>query len=190
MNTVQETLANNEKLVAEIVAIASKVASETAIEEYKKQKESIKREENNRRLYNVEELLKNYILLKKYVDRIENKAKATLPSSLIKKETESLVELLKFSEDIVGSIKEQSQKSIIMVQHMDSALEAMEFIYKRENNKRDFDILKKRYVDGVMPADLAILYNFNKRTIQKILNRVRVRYSILLFGIYGVKLED
>lgn len=189
MTTVEEIITNNQKLMEQIIAVASEVAAKQAIEEYQKQHEIIKEEEKNKRLHNVETLLNNYIGLKEYVRRIDKKAKASIPSSVIKKETESLIELLEFSDDIVGAIKEQSQKTIVMVQHMDSALDALEFIYKRENNARDYNILKKRYVDKIMPAELAELYNFNKRTIQKILSRTRTRYSVLLFGIYGVKLE-
>ncbi|MFF5993696.1 hypothetical protein AAGS61_02925 [Lysinibacillus sp. KU-BSD001] len=189
MTTVEEAIMNNQQIIELIVAIASEVASEKAIEEYQKKKKAIEQEEKNKRLHNVEELLKSYIMLKEYVKRIDEKAKASISSSVVMKETESLIELLEFSDDIVGAIKESSQRTIVMIRHMDSALEALEFIYKRENNERDFNILKKRYVDATMPAELAEFYQFNKRTIQKILSRVRARYSVLLFGIYGVKLE-
>ena len=190
MTTVEEAITNNQKLMEQIVTVASEVAAEQAIKEFKKQQEIIRQEERNKRLHNVETLLNNYIGLKEYVKRIDAKARASLPASVVQKETESLIELLEFSDDIVGAIKEQSQKTIVMVRHMDSALEALEFIYKQENNARDFNILKHRYVDKVMPAELAERYHFNKRTIQKILSRVRSRYSVLLFGIYGVKLES
>ena len=189
MTTIEEAIANNEKIVEQIVAIASEVAAKQAIKEYEKHKNIIQQEQKNKKLHNVETLLNHYIGLKEYVKRIDEKAKASLPSSVVMKETESLIELLEFSNDIVGAIKEQSQKTIVMVRHMDSALDALGYIYKKEGNERDFAILEKRYVHKVMPADLAEMYHLNKRSIQKILSRVRARYTVLLFGIYGVKLE-
>lgn len=190
MTTIEDAIAINEELMGQIVAIASEVAAKQAILEYEKNKIKIQQQQKDKKLHNVETLLNNYIGLKEYVKRIDKKAKATLPASVVMKETDNLIELLEFSDDIVGAIKEQSQKTIVMVQHMDSALDALEYIYKKENNERDFAILEKRYVHKIMPVELAEIYHLNKRSIQKILSRVRTRYTVLLFGIYGVKLES
>ena len=191
MNEMQKVdIFRNEALMEIIVKTSTEIASKQAIKEYEQEKKRMQREEQNRKLHNVETLLNNYTGLKEYVKRIDEKAKASISRSVISQETESLIELIEFSNDIVSAIKEQSQKSIVMVRHMDSALDALKYIYEQENNIRDFNILRDRYVHKIMPATLSEKYYLHKRSVQKILSKVRARYAVLLFGIYGVKLED
>lgn len=182
--TVEQMIDGNEQVIDRVSAIAAK----QAIIEYEKHKERAKKLEYNKRLRNAKILLKHYRELKTYVEKIDKKAKASVPKLMIS-EKENLINLLEFGDDIVSSIKESSQRTIVMIQHLDNALETLEFVYKKENNARQFNILKKRYVEGMTINALADMFHMNNRSIYKVLDTTSERLAILLFGVYGIKLE-
>lgn len=190
MNTAKEkAIEENEKLIEHVTKISSEIGARQAIVAYEKQKQTQQQKEKKKRLYNAKILLKNYRVLKSYIGRIDGRAKAAYSKTLMVNETENLINLIEFSEDIVSSIKDQSQKTIVMIKHLDNALDALELIYKQENNERHFNVLKKRYIEGMAINKIGELYNMNSRSIYKIIDSTSERLAILLFGVYGIKLE-
>lgn len=178
----------NEEIVAKVSAIAAEIATSTTIAEYEKQKNKATKQEQTKRLYNAKLLLKHYNTFKAFVDKVDNQVKASIPEDILK-EKNSIIQLLEFEKDIVGSIKKNTQQTIVMVQQIDKALETLEYIYIKEDNARYYDVLKSRYIDGLKVSAVAELYNFNERTVYKIVEMAAERLAILLFGVYGIKLE-
>lgn len=172
------------KLVEEVTQIATL----KAIEVFNDQKEQAIQKEQNKRLHNTKLLLKHYQEFKLYVNKIDENVKVSLPRVLVSEE-DNLIDLIAFGEDIISSIKETSKRTIAMVQHIDKALATLEYVYNQENNKKYFNILRKRYVEGQTIEAIAEFYRINNRSVYKILNSASERLAILLFGIYGVKLD-
>lgn len=166
----------------------AKIAAQQAIKSYEEAKAIINERERNKRLYNAKELLKHYDELKIYVGKIDHKAKISIPRLMIS-EKENIINLIEFGGDIVQSIKQTSQTTIAMIQYLDKALNTLEYIYKQENNMRDLEIIKMCYMEKIKIEIIAERYNINKRSVYKIINNVAERLAILLFGIYGIKLE-
>ncbi|KGR88415.1 hypothetical protein [Lysinibacillus odysseyi] len=166
----------------------AEVAARHAVAAYEEQKGKVYEKERSKRLHNAKLLLKHYREFKSYVDKIDNRAKASVPKIAIR-ENENIINLIEFGEDIVSSIKETSQRTIAMVQYIDRALATLEYIYQDENNTRYYNILKKRYMDGLTIEQIAELYRMNNRSIYKVLDSVTERLAVLLFGVYGIKIE-
>ncbi len=172
------------KLIEEVTQIATL----KAIEVFNDQKEQAIQKEQSKRLHNTKLLLKHYQEFKLYVEKIDEDVKVSIPRVLVS-EGKNLIDLITFGEDIISSIKETSKRTIAMVQYIDKALDTLDYMYKQENNVRYFNILKKRYVDGQTISYLAEYYHMNDRSIYKALESATERLSILLFGVYGIKVE-
>lgn len=166
----------------------AQIAAQQAIKSYEEAKANINERERNKRLYNAKILLKHYDELKTYVEKIDYKTKVSIPKLMIS-EKENIINLIEFGGDIVKSIKQTSQTTIAMIQYLDRALDTLEYIYKQENNMRDFEIVKMCYMEKIKIELIAERYGINKRSVYKIINNVAERLAILLFGIYGIKLE-
>lgn len=178
----------NEEIVAKVSAIAAGVAATATIVEYEKQKQKSTKQEQTKRLHNAKLLLKHYNTFKAFVDKIDDQVKASIPEDILK-EKNGIIQLLEFEKDIVGSIKKNTQQTIVMVQQIDKALETLEYIYKKEDNERYYNVLKSRFIDGLKMSAVAELYNLNERTVYKVIENASERLAILLFGVYGIKLE-
>ncbi|MCT6922031.1 MAG: hypothetical protein M3Z34_08145 [Staphylococcus epidermidis] len=173
---------------SQLIEEVTQIATLKAIEVFNDQKEQAIQKEQSKRLHNTKLLLKNYQEFKIYVEKIDDKVKVSVPRVLVS-EGKNLIDLITFGEDIISSIKETSKRTIAMVQYIDKALDTLEYMYKQEDNTRYFNILKKRYVDGQTISYLAEYYHMNDRSIYKALESATERLSILLFGVYGIKVE-
>ena len=173
---------------AKLIEEVTQIASLTAIEVFNAQKESElqkeKEKERDERLHNTEFLLKHYQEFKLYTD----KNRGTIPQKRLTAEEKNVLATITFGEGegMINSIKETTKRTVAMIQYVDKALETLEFMYKQEKNERNFNMLKKRYVEGQTISQLAEFYHMNERSVYKVLDSVTERLSILLFGIYGV----
>lgn len=175
-------------LEQKIIDRVTQLAAQQAIKSYEEEKANAHARERNKRLYNAKELLKHYPELRKYVEKIDHKAKASVPRIMVNEKL-NVINLIEFGEDIVKSIKENSQATIAMVQYLDKALETLEFVYKQEGNMRDFEIVKLAYIEKIKIEAIAERYGMNKRSVYRIINSISERLAVLLFGVYGIKLE-
>ncbi len=172
---------------SKLVEQVTQIATLKAIEVFNAQKESElqreKEKERDARLHNTEFLLKHYQEFKLYTD----KNKETTSSRLTADE-KNILSTITFGEEggMINSIKETTKRTVAMIRYVDKALETLEFMYKQEKNERNFNMLKKRYVEGHTISQLAEFYHMNERSVYKVLDSVTERLSILLFGIYGV----
>lgn len=178
----------NEEIVTKVSMIAAEIATSTTIAEYEKQKKKATKQEQSKRLHNAKLLLKHYKTFKAFVNKVDVQVRASLPADILN-EKNSIIQLLEFEKDIVGSIKKNTQQTIVMVQQIDKALETLEYIYEKENNARYYDVLRSRYIDGLKVCAVAELYNLNERTVYKVVEAAAERLAILLFGVYGIKIE-
>lgn len=173
---------------SQLIEEVTQIATLKAIEVFNDQKEQAIQKEQSKRLHNTKLLLKNYQEFKIYVEKIDDKVKVSVPRVLVS-EGKNLIDLITFGEDIISSIKETSKRTIAMVQYIDKALDTLEYMYKQEDNTRYINILKKRYMEGQTISHLAEYYHMNDRSIYKALESATERLSILLFGVYGIKVE-
>lgn len=165
------------KLIEEVAQIATL----KAIEVFNAQKEEVLQTEKDKRLHNTKLLLKHYQEFKLYTD----KTKGTT-SSRLSADEKNILATITFGDEVINSIKETTKRTVTMVRYIDNALATLEFMYKQEKNERDFNVLKKRYMEGWSIPKLAEFYHMHERSVYKVLDSVTERLSILLFGIYGV----
>lgn len=164
----------------EIELITSKV-----IDILEKQKETTEKKERDKRLRNTKLLLQNYRSFKKYAEKIEEETVEEL-------EEINVMELLVVGEDLVKSIKQTTRRTLIMVRHIDQALVTLENFYSTEKHsgtRRQFDILHDRYVKGELIREIAEKNEINDRSVYKAIDAAVERLAIILFGVYGLKIE-
>lgn len=172
------------KLSREQIEIISKTAAEQTLAFHEKANEEVRQKEKDKRLHNTKLLLKHYQELKLYTSKTKEKK----ADDKLAQEDKKITATITFAEDedIISSIKATTKRTVAMIRYIDNALETLEFMYKQEKNERDFNILKKRYIEGCSIQTLAELYALNDRSIYKALDGVVDRLSVLLFGIYGI----
>lgn len=165
----------------QINLIATKV-----MEINRKQHETEEKKEHDKRLRNTKLLLRNYHSFKKYVAR----AKMDLY------EDEGVTDvraLILNGEDLVKSIKESTQRTLVMIRHLDRALEALRFICDQEDpdkaSAKQYRILKARFLDGESIEIMAEREHINERSVYKAIDAAAERLSIMLFGVYGLKVK-
>lgn len=155
------------------------------LEVHEKQKNESDEKEKDKRLRNTKLLLQNYKAFKVYANRIEKNAVEDW-------EGIDVEELLVYGEDLVKSIRQSSQRTIVMVQHIDQALATLEYLYsleKQQGTRRQYDILHSRYVLGKKIDEIAEEFEVDSRSVFRALKAVEERLSIILFGVYGIKIE-
>lgn len=166
----------------QIDLIATKV-----LEINKKQRDTEEREKKDRRLRNTKLLLRNYHSFRKYVAR----AKMDLWED---ERVTDVHALILNGEDLVKSIKESTQRTLVMIRHLDRALEALKFVCEQEKDtnkasSKQYEILKARFLDRDTIEAIAETYFINERSVYKAIDAAAERLSIMLFGVYGLKIK-
>lgn len=164
---------------SELIEEVTQLATLKAIEAFEQSKEQEKKKEKDRRLRNTKLLLRNYLTFQKYVEGAASTAE----------ENKTPIQRLILNEqDLVASIRATTERTIVMIRHLDNALEALAYICTQEDSKH-YDILRKRYLEGVSIAEIAKEHDMNDRTVYKLIDTAAERLSVLLFGVYGLKIE-
>lgn len=158
----------------------------TVLSAYEKEKRTEEKRERDRRLRNTKLLLRNYHSFKRYADQHQ--------VDEVSQEESPIQELILNSQDIVSSIRVTTERTIIMVQHLNNALKALQYICEQEEQEdkstsKQYDILSKRFLEQRAIEEIAVEYNLNERTIYKLIDSASERLSVLLFGVYGLKIE-
>lgn len=157
----------------------------TVIEIHENTKKSAEKMEKDKRLRNTKLLLQNYRTFKSYAEKIEGDTVEEL-------EEVDVMELLIVGEDLVKSIKQSTQRTLVMVRHINQALSTLEYIYSLEKHpgtRRQFDILIARYVKGLKIDDIAEENEIDNRSVYRAIDAAVERLTILLFGVYGIRIE-
>lgn len=190
---------NDLKLTPELEAIV-RLASETAVESYRKELErqqeqdgKARRERHHRVVNSAKMLLKNYRRFKKMtVSSVYGKDTST---------NETLVELLELMQGIyrsgeleVVSIKDRVARTELMIEHIDAMLE----VYKKDCNRspegqRRYRVIYWMYLsedESKTAEDIAEMENVVVRTVFRDIKTVYEELAVLFFGIDGVRFSE
>lgn len=194
-----ETETNDLKLTPELEAIV-RLASETAVESYRKELErqqeqdgKARRERHHRVVNSAKMLLKNYRRFKKMtVSSVYGKDTST---------NETLVELLELMHGIyrsgeleVVSIKDRVARTELMIEHIDAMLE----VYKKDCNRspegqRRYRVIYWMYLsedESKTAEDIAEMENVVVRTVFRDIKTAYEELAVLFFGIDGVRFSE
>lgn len=190
---------NDLKLTPELEAIV-RLASETAVESYRKELErqqeqdgKARRERHHRVVNSAKMLLKNYRRFKKMtVSSVYGKDTST---------NETLVELLELMQGIyrsgeleVVSIKDRVARTELMIEHIDAMLE----VYKKDCNRspegqRRYSVIYWMYLsedESKTAEDIAEMENVVVRTVFRDIKTAYEELAVLFFGIDGVRFSE
>lgn len=190
---------NDLKLTPELEAIV-RLASETAVESYRKELErqqeqdgKARRERRHRVVNSAKMLLKNYRRFKKMtVSSVYGKDTST---------NETLVELLELMQGIyrsgeleVVSIKDRVARTELMIEHIDAMLE----VYKKDCNRspegqRRYRVIYWMYLsedESKTAEDIAEMENVVVRTVFRDIKTAYEELAVLFFGIDGVRFSE
>ena len=190
---------NDLKLTPELEAIV-RLASETAVESYRKQLArqqeqdgKARRERHHRVVNSAKMLLKNYRRFKKMtVSSVYGKDSST---------NETLVELLELMQGIyrsgeleVVSIKDRVARTELMIEHIDAMLE----VYKKDCNRspegqRRYRVIYWMYLsedESKTAEDIAEMENVVVRTVFRDIKTAYEELAVLFFGIDGVRFSE
>lgn len=190
---------NDLKLTPELEAIV-RLASETAVESYRKEIErqqeqdgKARRERHHRVVNSAKMLLKNYRRFKKMtVSSVYGKDTST---------NETLVELLELMQGIyrsgeleVVSIKDRVARTELMIEHIDAMLE----VYKKDCNRspegqRRYRVIYWMYLsddESKTAEDIAEMENVVVRTVFRDIKTAYEELAVLFFGIDGVRFSE
>ena len=190
---------NARQLTPELEAIV-RLASETAVESYRKELErqqeqdgKARRERHHRVVNSAKMLLKNYRRFKKLtVSSVYGKDTST---------NETLVELLELMQGIyrsgeleVVSIKDRVARTELMIEHIDAMLE----VYKKDCNRspegqRRYRVIYWMYLsedESKTAEDIAEMENVVVRTVFRDIKTAYEELAVLFFGIDGVRFSE
>ena len=190
---------NDLKLTPELEAIV-RLASETAVESYRKELErqqeqdgKARRERHHRVVNSAKMLLKNYRRFKKMtVSSVYGKDTST---------NETLVELLELMQGIyrsgeleVVSIKDRVARTELMIEHIDAMLD----VYKKDCNRspegqRRYRVIYWMYLsedESKSAEDIAEMENVVVRTVFRDIKTAYEELAVLFFGIDGVRFSE
>lgn len=190
---------NARQLTPELEAIV-RLASETAVESYRKELErqqeqdgKARRERHHRVVNSAKMLLKNYRRFKKMtVSSVYGKDTST---------NETLVELLELMQGIyrsgeleVVSIKDRVARTGLMIEHIDAMLE----VYKKDCNRspegqRRYRVIYWMYLsedESKTAEDIAEMENVVVRTVFRDIKTAYEELAVLFFGIDGVRFSE
>lgn len=190
---------NDLKLTPELEAIV-RLASETAVESYRKELErqqeqdgKARRERHHRVVNSAKMLLKNYRRFKKMtVSSVYGKDTST---------NETLVELLELMQGIyrsgeleVVSIKDRVARTELIIEHIDAMLE----VYKKDCNRspegqRRYRVIYWMYLsedESKTAEDIAEMENVVVRTVFRDIKTAYEELAVLFFGIDGVRFSE
>lgn len=190
---------NARQLTPELEAIV-RLASETAVESYRKELErqqeqdgKARRERHHRVVNSAKMLLKNYRRFKKMtVSSVYGKDTST---------NETLVELMELMQRIyrsgeleVVSIKDRVARTELMIEHIDAMLE----VYKKDCNRspegqRRYRVIYWMYLsedESKTAEDIAEMENVVVRTVFRDIKTAYEELAVLFFGIDGVRFSE
>lgn len=154
-------------------------AAKAAIKEYDKEK---KQEQKKSVFHNTKLLLKHYNDLKQHVECAIDDAKQ-LETDLIE------LDDLDRDELYILSIKRSKSKTLIMIAHIDSALEILKGKQHKLCADEKYKALEMFYIDEMTYEEISEKLNCTERTARRWVNEMIDELGIYLFGIEGIKLD-
>lgn len=157
-------------------------AAKTAINEYNKER---KQEEKKNVFHNTKLLLKNYNNLKEHIENAIDDVKQ-LETDLI----DDIIDNTNKDELYILSIKRSKSKTLIMIAHIDAALEMLKNKQHKICADEKYKALEMFYINEMTYEEISNELNCTERTARRWINEMIDELSIYLFGIEGVKLNN
>lgn len=151
-------------------------AVKKAIKDYDREQ---RKERSRKALHNTKLLLKNYKKIQSSIEEAISDAKQL---------EENLVIIDNSDELYIESIRRSKLKSLIVLAHIDKALDVVRNEYGKKGSTEKYDIFMECMIDGVTFDEAAIKYYSSKTSISRWINEVTKEVSIQLFGVEGVDL--
>lgn len=149
-------------------------AVKQAIREYSKEQ---KIEKRKKALHNTKLLLKNYNKIKCSVEEAISEANQIDTDQVIYSDEE---------EVYINSIRKSKLKSLIVIAHIDKALEVIQEECTSKGIPEKYEAFTSCFFGGMTCEEAAVEYNSSKQSISRWINDITKSISIQLFGIDGI----
>ena len=172
-------MAKNNINVEELINKAASKAATEAVKEFRMKE----RQENSKNtLHNTRLLLKKYNEL---VDNVENSI------DRVNQLDDNPIDYDDLDEDklYIKSIKKSKIKTLIMIAHIDKAMETLKENQIKKGTVEKYEVLEEFYLKGVKYDDIVQLHYCGVNTPRRWMAEMVEDLSILLFGIDGVRLN-
>jgi hypothetical protein len=165
--------------IEETINKAAKESAKQAIKEFDKEK---RQEQKKKVFHNTRLLLKHYNDLKQHVDNAIDD---------VTRLESDLVDLGDIERDelYILSIKRSKSKTLIMIAHIDMAMNILRQKQIKLSSTEKYETLIMFYIDEVSYEDIVKHFNCGINTPRRWINDMVNELSILLFGIDGLKLD-
>lgn len=148
-------------------------AVKAAIKEYAKEQKS---EKKRKALHNTKLLLKNY-------ENIKNSIEGAI-SEVNQLEDQSYTD----EDDVyIASIRRSKLKSLIVIDHIEKALERVKEDYEKKGIPEKYDVFKSCFFERMTYEDATELFNASRPTISRWIVEVTKEISIQIFGVDGIE---
>ncbi len=151
-------------------------AVKIAIKEYSKTREI---EKKRKALHNTKMLLKNYKRIEKSIEEAIYETNQLKEESLGYDDAEELY---------INSILRSKLRSMIVIAHIDKALNTVRKEYVQKGTPEKYDAFIKCMIDQMNYEDAASIYFTSKQTISRWVVDSTKLVSVQLFGIDGVEM--
>ncbi len=151
-------------------------AVKKAIREYCKEQKS---ERKRKALHNTKLLLKNYRKIQLSIEEAVSE---------VRQLEQEYITLNDADELYIESIKRSKLKSLIVIAHIDKALEIVKEEYKLKNAGDKYDVFISCMLDGTTYEEAAEEYDTSTQSISRWVTNITKSISIQLFGIEGLEL--
>ena len=149
-------------------------AVKTAIKEYNKQQVA---EKKRKALHNTKMLLKNYDKIKSSIEEAISEANQLEQESIVFDEDEEIY---------INSIRRSKLKSLIVIAHIDRALELTRDEYNQKEMIYKYRAMYDCLINGVTYEDEAEELNTSAVTVRRWITEITKVLSIRIFGCDGV----
>lgn len=172
-------MAKNNINVEELINKAANKAATEAVKEFRMKE---KQDNSKNTLHNTRLLLKKYNEL---VNNIENSI------DRVNQLEDSLINYDDIDEDelYIKSIKRSKIKTLIMIAHIDKAMETLKENQIKKGTIEKYEILEEFYLKGVKYDDIVQLHYCGVNTPRRWISEMVDDLSVLLFGIDGIRLN-
>jgi hypothetical protein len=165
-NQSKENIANDELINKAVVK---------AIKEYNKQQLS---EKKRKALHNTKMLLKNY-----------EKIRSSINEAI--SEESQLNESFRYDDEdevYINSIRRSKLRSMIVVAHIDRAMEVVKEEYEKKATPEKYEAFISCFMYNMTYDEAAVLYLSSKPSISRWINEITKELSVQIFGVDGLDL--
>ncbi len=178
----------------EIIRIAAEAGAQAALETFKKQKDKAVKGRHDRRLRNTKLLLRNYRTLKSHCESAICERKDIIAETV----RMNAIDILDSAEDLsdealyVESIKRTTERTVIILAHIDEMMRIFEILCHQSEQPEDlrrYRVVWNMYLreQRMSAKEIAEVEIMDVRTVYRDIDIACERLSGLFFGIDGLE---